>query len=164
MRCKECGSERFVKNGSKNGNPYYKCKECGKQYSDKVVDSHLKSMAMALVCAGLSFRTVGTLLGYSNVCILNWVREFAKLNYSKPIPKGDIIIELDEMWHFLHQKNKLWIWKAYCRTTKQLIDWECGDRSTQTLARLYNRLKQHNVKIYFIDSWKVIKNSFHIIY
>jgi hypothetical protein len=64
-----------------------------------------KRVAVALYCVGLSFRTIGTLMGYSNVTILIWVREFARLNYSKPIPKGDIILELDEMWHYLHQKK-----------------------------------------------------------
>jgi len=39
-----------------------------------------------------------------------------------------VVVELDEMWHYLHSKNKLWIWKAYRRATGQLIDWECGAR------------------------------------
>ena len=106
MKCKKCGSSQLVKNGNKNGNPYYKCKECGKQFSNSVVDiSKLKSNAVVLYCVGLSFRTIGLLLGYTHVCILQWVRELAEQNYSKPIPKGNIIIELDEMWHFLHQKK-----------------------------------------------------------
>jgi ABC-type bacteriocin/lantibiotic exporter with double-glycine peptidase domain len=39
MRCKECGSKQLVKNGSKNGNPYYKCKECNKQFSPRALYS-----------------------------------------------------------------------------------------------------------------------------
>jgi len=45
------------------------------------------------------------MLGYSNVAILNWVRDFAKAHYSKPAPKGEIVLELDEMWHFLQAKK-----------------------------------------------------------
>ena len=37
--------------------------------------------------------------------VLIWVREFAKAHYHKPIPKGEIILELDEMWHFLQAKK-----------------------------------------------------------
>jgi hypothetical protein len=33
------------------------------------------------------------------------VREFAKAHYQKPVPKGEIVLELDEMWHFLHLKK-----------------------------------------------------------
>jgi len=53
----------------------------------------------------------------------------------------------------LVKKRKLWIWKAYSGTTKQLIDWELGKRDTTTFERLYNRLKQLNVKIYYTDTW-----------
>ena len=35
-----------------------------------------------------------------------WVKQFAENNYSKPIPQNEsVIIELDEMWHFLHSKK-----------------------------------------------------------
>ena len=53
------------------------------------------------------------------------------------------------------KKNKCWIWKAYCRTTGQLVDWECGDRSGETLAKLLGRLKRLNVTVFFTDNWKV---------
>jgi hypothetical protein len=45
------------------------------------------------------------MLGYSNVAVLKWVRAFAETHYDKPIPKGDIVLELDEMWHFLRLKK-----------------------------------------------------------
>ena len=55
---------------------------------------------------------------------------------------------------FRVKKNKLWIWKAYCRTTKQLVDWECGGRDSGSLLRMFNRLQQWNVKVYFADHWE----------
>jgi hypothetical protein len=67
----------------------------------------IKKQAVSLYCAGLSFRTIGVLLGFSTPMILIWVREFAKKHYQKPIPKGEIVIELDEMWHFLNQKKQI---------------------------------------------------------
>ena len=51
------------------------------------------------------------------------------------------------------KKNKVWIWKAYCRDTGQLVDWECGDRSSATLRRMLGRLERLNVAIYFADHW-----------
>jgi IS1 family transposase len=51
------------------------------------------------------------------------------------------------------KKRQVWIWKAYCRDTNQLIDWECGGRDNATFARLYERLKRWNVKVYFSDRW-----------
>ncbi len=65
-------------------------------------------------------------------------------------------MELDEMWHYLHsKKNKLWLWKAYCRDTGQLIDWECGDRDQGTLARLMEKLRCWSVRFFCTDNWPV---------
>ena len=58
------------------------------------------------------------------------------------------------MAFFTFKKNKLWIWKAYCAATGQLIDWECGNRDTNTLKKLLQRLKKWNVKTYITDNWK----------
>ena len=55
----------------------------------------------------------------------------------------------------LVQKNKLWIWKASCRDSGQLIDWECGDRDQATLGRLVARLRRWDVWFYCADSWRV---------
>ena len=56
------------------------------------------------------------------------------------------------------KKRQVWIWKAYCGTTKQLIDWECGTRDSETFAKLYKRLEKWNVKIYFTDHYGVYRN------
>jgi len=106
MKCIKCNSVKVVKNGSKLGTPYFKCKECGTQFCESSRNSETaQRFAVVLYCVGLSLRTIGALLEYSNVAILNWVRDFAKVHYHKPIPKGDIVLELDEMWHFIEQKK-----------------------------------------------------------
>ena len=106
MRCIKCNSEKLVKNGSKNGNRYYKCKDCGAQFSELTRNSAIaQKRAVVLYCFGLSLRTVGTILGYSNVTILKWVRDFAKAHYYKSVPKGEIVLELGKMWHFLQAKK-----------------------------------------------------------
>ena len=64
------------------------------------------------------------------------------------------MLELDEMWHYL-KKNKLWIWKALCRDTGELIAWECGDRDKATLEELIEKLEKWKVKVYYTDDWGV---------
>ena len=44
---------------------------------------------------------------------MKWVKTFAKTHYEKPALGDAILVELDEMWHYVKSKNKLWIWKAY---------------------------------------------------
>jgi IS1 family transposase len=53
------------------------------------------------------------------------------------------------------KKNKLWIWKAYCRDTGQLIDRECGDRDQRTFSKLMSRLRKWKVWRYCVDNRKV---------
>ena len=106
MRCTKCNSVKVVKNGSKFGTQYFLCRECGTQFCETSRNSETaQRIAVVLYCVGLSLRTIGTLLDYSNVAILNWIRDFAKVHYQKPIPKGEIVLELDEMWHFIKQKK-----------------------------------------------------------
>jgi insertion element IS1 protein InsB len=52
------------------------------------------------------------------------------------------------------KKNKLWIWKAFCRTTNQLIDWECGRCDRKTLKKLLDRLQTLNISVFFADNWE----------
>ena len=63
-----------------------------------------KLMAVWLYSHGLSFRAIAKLLSERFVFV--WVKQFVENNYSKPIPQNEsVIIELDEMWHFLHSKK-----------------------------------------------------------
>jgi len=107
MKCKCCGCEKIYKNGKRNGTQCYLCKDCGHQFTSEfgrhnVYDEH---MAVALYSIGLSFRIIGKLLGYHNTTILIWIRNYCKRNYKKPKPQGEILIELDEMWHFIQSKK-----------------------------------------------------------
>ena len=75
-----------------------------------------------------------------------------------PEPEATVVVfELDEMWHYLKKKQKLWIWKALCRDTGELIAWECGDRDKATLKKLIERLENWHVKVYYTDNWQVYR-------
>ena len=106
-KCRKCGSENCVGWGKRKGKQCHRCKDCGFQFTR---DDERKSQkdvfrAVALYCTGLSFRTIGALMNYHNTTILGWIVEFAERNYHKPIPKSDIIVELDEMHHYLKSKK-----------------------------------------------------------
>ena len=80
----------------------------------------------------------------------NWQKKICK----KPAPGAAILVEIDEMWHYLgSKKNKLWIWKAYQRETGELIDWECGGRDKETRSRLIERLSKWDVELFCADNY-----------
>jgi insertion element IS1 protein InsB len=81
------------------------------------------------------------------------IRDYAKSNYEKPESEVDsVVLELDEMWHYLSSKTQIRIWKAYCCDTSQLIYRECGMRDGGTFAKLFDRLLAWNAHIYFSDN------------
>ena len=63
-------------------------------------------MAVTLYTLGLSIRAIARLIGVSPTAVLKWIKTFAKTHYEKPAPGDAIIVELDEMWHYLGSKKR----------------------------------------------------------
>ncbi len=110
MECKKCEGKEHNKNGFVKGHQRYKCKNCGYQFVptlQKGFDEQTKLIACLLYISGLSLRTIVRLLHTFATSVLSWVRKFALDNYEKPQPNSEaIIVQLDEMWHFLHLKKQ----------------------------------------------------------
>ena len=108
-KCKRCKSEKYVKAGFVKTEQRYKCKKCGCQFvttRNKGRSKEEKLMAVWIYSHGLLFRAISKLLKVSVRFVFIWIKQFAEDNYSKPIPQNEsVIIELDEMWHFLHSKK-----------------------------------------------------------
>jgi insertion element IS1 protein InsB len=155
--CPRCGSRRLIRFGIVAGKQRRRCKRCRYQFTRP--DGHgtpepTKRAAVSLYGYGLSFNTVAHLLGTTAQSVLRWVCGYVDHHCSKPPPGEAVVIELDEMWHFLQRKdNKVWIWKAYDRATGRLVDWECGDE--RTFRRLFERLSRWKVRLFCSDSYVV---------
>ena len=108
MPCTKCHSNNTVKNGNHLGRQRYKCKECGYQFTlerQRGKDAEIKCLAIILYINGLSFRAIAKIVKVSHKAVFDWVKNFGLETYEKPQPKGDVVIELDEMWHFLNSKK-----------------------------------------------------------
>ena len=105
--CRVCGSTKNAKWGKRRGKQCYRCSDCGFQFTREDGRKSEKEIlrAVALYCFGFSFRTIGTILHYHDTTIMRWIGEFADKHYQKPIPKGEIVVELDEMHHFINSKK-----------------------------------------------------------
>jgi insertion element IS1 protein InsB len=156
--CPQCQSDRLANNGSAAGKPKKRCRQCGYQFTRTTPRGKpltTKINAVLLYLSGLSMNRIAFLLRVSAQAVLNWIRTFAQQYQEKPEPTGrSIILELDEMWHYVKQKRqKLWIWKALDQDTGQLLDWECGRRDKATLKKMVDRLASWDVKVYCTDQW-----------
>jgi IS1 family transposase len=67
-----------------------------------------------------------------------------------------IILELDKIWSFVDNKgNKVWVWVALCRKTRQIVARAVGDRSEKTCQELWNNIPEEYCGGHcFTDFWQ----------
>lgn len=140
MQCKNCEGEKHVKAGFIKGEHRYKCKNCGCQFvptRHKGKSAKDKSLAIWLYMHGLSFRTIAKLFKVTHKSVYDWVRVYATFNYNKPEPQGDaVIVELDEMWHFLGSKK---IKSGYGRLIVAIpVNLSIGNAEGETMIHFQN--------------------------
>ena len=106
--CPKCQSREVVKNGKVQGKQRYKCKSCSLQFTSLTPrgrPAQEKAMAVTLYTQGLSIRAIARLIEVSPSAVLKWIKTFAKTHYEKPAPGDAILVELDEMWHYIKSKK-----------------------------------------------------------
>ena len=105
--CPKCKCLETVKNGFLCNRQRYKCKECGYQFTRTTPRGKPmkdKLLAVVLYMHGLSFNAIARIFNVSAPAVLKWVRKFARDNYEKPKPGSAVVMEVDEMWHYLQKK------------------------------------------------------------
>jgi IS1 family transposase len=56
-------------------------------------------------------------------------------------PKGQLTLQLDEMWSFVKKKRKKqWIWIALDQNTREIVGLYIGDRSKKSAEKLWQSL------------------------
>ncbi len=63
-----------------------------------------KLLAIVLCMHSLSLNAIARLFNVSAPAVLKWVRNFGRENYEKPKPGSAVVMEVDEMWHYLQKK------------------------------------------------------------
>jgi transposase len=111
MEYPKCGKQAGCKDGLASGRQRCLCKDCNHRYTvaqrSGVGDKAVKRQALELYLEGLGFRSIGRILGFSNVTILNWIRAFGE---QLDAIKGDgaiQVVELDEMHSYVGSKKLL---------------------------------------------------------
>ncbi len=111
MDCPKCGKQANCKDGRANGRQRYLCKDCNHRYTvaqrSRAGDGAVKRQALELYLEGLGFRSIGRMLGFSNVTILNWIRAFGEqlegIKNDSPVQ----VVEIDEMHSYVGSKKTI---------------------------------------------------------
>ena len=148
-KCRVWGSQNIHKNGKNRlGQAQYHCKDCGAYgvLEPKTDDKdERRSQVLKAYRERASLRGLGRIFGVARESVLKWVEEHLQHLPSLPdslLPKqaGDIL-ELDELWAFVYQRdNQYWLWTALCRRTRQIVAFVLGDRSAATCQRLWETI------------------------
>jgi len=149
-----------------NGKQRYYCKACKKQsrenptpyaYSEERREEILRAYEERSSLRGLK-RTFGV----ARNTVSEWIKKAAKLPaLSETLLVLDAedaeaaILEIDELWSFVLKKaNKVWIWIALCRKTRQVVAYAVGDRSEKTCRILWEAIPQaYRVGHCYTDFW-----------
>jgi transposase-like protein len=110
MNCPKCNNSKRVKSGKIKNRQRYKCKECGCNYTVEMKSTgkpkSKKKQALHLYLEGLGFRSIGRILGVSNVSVLNWIRDFGKKVQELNSDSQQIeMVEVDEMHSYIGSKK-----------------------------------------------------------
>ena len=110
MNCPKCSCSKSVKSGKIKDRQRYKCKECSCNYTVEIKSTakpkSQKKQALHLYLEGLGFRSIGRILGVSNVSVLNWIRDFGKKVQALNSDSQQIeMVEVDEMHSYIGSKK-----------------------------------------------------------
>lgn len=156
--CKYCGSEKLVKNGSRNNQQRYLCKECGhkfyengNEYARMRTPTHIIIASLNLYFDGLSARKVSRQLKdifgeeVSQPAIWRWVHKYSKMvsEYVKTLtPETSGKIHHDETVLKIDGNNK-WFWEAIDEETRFLVaSYLSNNRSLAETYQQFKRIKE----------------------
>ena len=109
MDCPKCNGKNYCKDGKVGVRQRYLCKICNYHYTVKkrsgTGDKDVRRKALHLYLEGLGFRSIGRILNFSNVSILNWIRGFGKQLEEIVEDKKVEVMEIDEMHSYIGSKK-----------------------------------------------------------
>jgi len=112
MNCPKCKSDKRIKAGFVKSTQRYKCKECGYYFTVELKSTakpiSMKKAALHLYLEGFGFRSIGRILGVSNVSVLNWIRSFGEAIHELHSESKEIeMVEVDEMHSYIGSKKTI---------------------------------------------------------
>lgn len=110
MNCPKCNSECHVKDGIVKGKQRFLCKNCNYRYTVayRGKPDTLKRLALHMYLEGLGFRSIGRIIGVSNVTIMKWIKSYGKdIEQIQKEDKPLEIVEMDELHTYVGLKKTI---------------------------------------------------------
>ena len=173
MNCPKCGSKHTIKNGSRqNGKQNLRCISCGRQFVENPsphyqIPQETKDLIDRLLLEKIPLAGIARAAQVSE----RWLQNYVNAKYGSvpqeliviPKKKGRLTIECDEMWSFVgNKKNKVWIWLAIDRDTREIIGVYVGSRDRVGAQALWNSLPPiyRQCAVSYTDFWAAYETVF----
>ena len=165
MQCPSCQSTHTVKNGRiHNHKPKFACKDCGRQFvehPENRISNDQKEWIDKLLLERIPLSGIARVVGVSERWLQTYVnqkyRETPRQVQVKQKPKGKLVIQCDELWSFVGNKeNKQWVWLAIDQGTGEIVGVYVGDRSQKGAQGLWESLPAvyRQCAVCYTDFWE----------
>nr|WP_262910430.1 IS1 family transposase [Pontibacter silvestris] len=160
VNCPYCHSMKVVKNGGKRtGRQNFLYRGCGKQfqyaYQKAGCRPEVKRLVLHMLVRNSGIRDIEKVTGVHRQTVLRWLNQQAAQCHFKHRLKSYSSVQIDEVWTFVGQrkKRKRWLFYAYAPETDEVLAWSWGNRSQQTVRRLYRQLQALDIGWLCTDDW-----------
>lgn len=154
------------------GKQNHRCKVCGRAFvvtpENAVITVEQRALIERLPLESISLRGICRAVGVG----LRWLLQFmgerfeaapehlhVKLSVSSPaVIVQRLQAELDELWSLVGNKeNRQWVWIAMDATTRQVIAFHVGDRSSQSAQALWTKIPtmSQECAVFYTDKYAV---------
>ncbi len=177
MKCPQCNSTSYRKNGYRRGKQCYQCRSCGRQFVESPIPKsypfEVKQLCLKMYLNGMGLRGIERVTEIHHTTIMNWIEE-AGMELPDTPEEGEIpeITEIDgegrwgfpslsnrhvdELQTFIgKKKNKVWIWTMVNHWQPGILLWTVGVRSSETFKHLWSLIKCWHSFWYVSDGYPV---------
>jgi len=110
IHCPQCNAQDIIKSVVVKGRQRFKFKQCHYQFTNFSKEQGkplwMKLEAVLMYLSVISMNATAKILGVSAQSVLNCARDLGEANYEKPAPESAVVVELDELWHFIQEKKQ----------------------------------------------------------
>ncbi|ALJ00895.1 hypothetical protein DC20_20305 [Rufibacter tibetensis] len=160
VNCPYWHGVKVVKNGMKRtGRQNFMCRLRRKQFQLEYAKAGcrpaVRQLVLGMLVRNSGGRDVEEVTGVHRQTVLRWLNQKAESLQVKPRLEAYKSVQMDEVWTFVGQrkKRKRWLFYAYAPETDEVLAWSWGNRSQNTVRKLYRQLQPLNIGWLCSDDW-----------
>ncbi|WP_224998053.1 IS1 family transposase [Cesiribacter sp. SM1] len=160
ITCPYCRSSKVWKNGLKaNGKQNFLCSNCRKQfqqaYAYKGCCQQQRKQVLKMLIRNCGLRDIAFITGVHRQTVVKILEQRVQQLSFEHWQSSYDLVQIDELYSFVESKeNKQWLLFAYAPETDEVLAWQWGDRSWQTVELLYKQLDDLQIELICTDDWK----------